>query len=140
MAVLDPTSGLYQLQYADGSGNTIVEESDGADYDDGDNEYSFIVGIDLAASCSTAATRAGPADDEGCQTFIFGFKGDQQSIADGKTANLTMEYYNPNAIAAKEYYWMVDQNKYLYSVATPAAFALRFGSENPYQVYLRYPV
>lgn len=145
MAVLDPTSGLYQLQLTDGSGQVFIAESgnSGDDYDADDTAYSWTYSGDPSI-CGSAANAGGPPDGAGdysslpCETFVFGKDVDLETLTDQETVDLTMQWTNPNNEVSEEYNWIViDGYNYLISAADPVAFTPAYVTNTI--VTLRFP-
>lgn len=146
MAVIDPASGLYQLQLTDGSGNVFVAEAgfDGDDYSADGSAYSWTY-PGPPSLCGTAGVAAGPPAGSGyifsdaCETFVFGPTADAETLAEGETIVLEMEWWNPSATSANQYSWTLDSNvNGLYSVSNVAAFSSAFKEPNT-PVALRFP-
>lgn len=148
MAVYDSGSGLYQLQDTEGEGYVFVNEAGDTlgDYSD-KSEFGFTYS-GPKSECGNAGDGPGypvfgrgRVDGDLCETYIFGFKGDDLTLKDGKTANLTMNWYNPGASTPTQYGWVV-QEAFLYSVSNAAAYR-RTQLDDPTtipQVSLRFPV
>jgi hypothetical protein len=141
MAVQDEQTKLYQLTNAGNPGlylgiHDVYDFGSTADFTN--KEAYGVGGLYQADQCGLASYGPGQASGSAqCESYVFGFKGDEQTLEDG-TANVTMQWYNPNALSSKEYTWVIDSKDYLAAVSDPKVAK---PDGNPAtQVFLRYPI
>jgi hypothetical protein len=140
--VLDAKTNLYQFQTPEDPDAWIglsphgTSNSAGVDFA---NKNAVAYALPLTDdACGTSSNGPGhPLGSYDCESYVFGLKGDKETIIDG-TANVTMQWYNPNASSAKEYSWVIDSQQNLAAASNPK---LAKPDGNPAtQVFLRYPI
>lgn len=142
VAVLDEKTNLYQFQSPINSdawiGLSPPDIGNSAEVDFANkNAVAYALGLGDDA-CGTSSNGPGrPSGSYDCESYVFGLKGDKETIIDG-TANVTMQWYNPTASSAKEYSWVIDSQQNLAAASNPKLAKLNGNSVT--QVFLRYPI
>lgn len=141
VAVQSEGTSLYQLQFAEAPGRYLGLGTDPSVGDDFTSKLAWAYLFPLADDyCGPASTAPGPAAGYvDCESYVFGLKGDLESLHD-HTANVTMQWYNPapNDASPHEYNWVMNGGNYLAGASDPAS--AMFDGEPGKTVYFRYPI
>lgn len=144
IAVLDPNSGLYQLQLADGSNQAFISQA-GIDGDDlSISGYTWTYS-DSPTVCGAAGSKAGPPAGNGphglgsrCETFVFNSSTSTNTPSVGQTVSLLSNWVNPGQTVATEYYWILFGSSFLAQASTPLYAQTYYGTTSQ-AVNLQFP-
>lgn len=146
-AVLDPinpSSGLYQFQVADGSGNVLVSETahGGQDFSKGAYTWAYPGSTSL---CGSSGTQPGPPAGHGtdyrkpCETFVISFSADATTLSEGQTVNLLSRWINPKQTTAGIYTWILNEDFDGLTQATSLDYDEEYYTDTFVEVTLRFP-